>query len=76
MSYVPLERLIDKSHGSMFKLVTFVSRRALELAEGAPRLIEAPSDLKVTTLAMEEIAQGKVVLVEETDKKAGKADGE
>ena len=76
MSYVPLERLLDKSHGSMFKLVTFVSRRALELAEGAPRLIDAPSDLKVTTLAMEEIAQGKVSLVEETDKKVGKADGE
>ena len=63
MSYVPLEKLIDKSNGSMFKLVTFISRRALELAEGAPRLVDAPAGLKVTTLAMEEIAQGKVKMV-------------
>jgi DNA-directed RNA polymerase omega subunit len=60
MSYVPLERLIDKTNGSMFKLVTLVSRRALELADGAPRLLEAASDIKVTTLAMQEIAEGKV----------------
>jgi DNA-directed RNA polymerase subunit K/omega len=60
MSYVPLERLIDKSQGSMFKLVIMVSRRALELAEGAPRLKEAPADIKVTTLAMQEIAYNLV----------------
>ncbi len=63
--YVPLEKLIDKSKGSMFKLVLFVSRRALELAEGAARLIEAPADIKVTTLAMMEIAEGRVRMVEE-----------
>ena len=65
MSYIPLEKLIDKSYGSMFKLVTMVSRRALELAEGATRLIDSPQDIKVTTLAMEEVAQGKVFLVKE-----------
>lgn len=64
MSYIPLEKLIDKSHGSMFKLALFASRRALELAEGAPRLVEAPKDLKVTTLAMMEIAEGKVGMLE------------
>lgn len=63
MSYVPLEKLIDKSHGSMFKLCVFISRRALQLAEGAPKLIDAPVETKVTTLAMEEIAQGKVTMV-------------
>lgn len=62
MSYIPLENLIDKSGGSMYKLVMLVSRRALELAEGAPRLIEAPQDMKITTLAMKEIAEGKVGL--------------
>ncbi len=60
MSYVPLERLIDKSHGSMFKLVILASKRALELAEGSPKLIEVPPDTKVTTLAMLEIAENKV----------------
>lgn len=64
MSYVPLEKLIDKSHGSMYKLVVLVSRRALELAEGSPKLVDTPSDMKVTTQAMEEIALGKVALKE------------
>ena len=62
MSYIPLERLIDKTDGSMYRLVMLVARRALELAEGAPRLVEAPQDIKVTTLAMKEIAEGKVTL--------------
>lgn len=62
MSYVPLEKLIDKSEGSMYKLVMMTARRAIELAEGAPRLSEAPQDVKVTTLAMQEIAEGKVSL--------------
>lgn len=60
MSYVPLERLIDKSNGSMYKLVMLVSRRALELAEGAPKLVDTAADTKVTTLAMQEVADGKV----------------
>ncbi len=62
MSYVPLEKLIDKAHGSMYKLVMLVSRRALELAEGGARLTEAPQDIKITTLAMKEIAEGKVFI--------------
>lgn len=64
MSYVPLEKLIDKSHGSMYKLSVLVAQRALELAEGAPRLVDAPADIKVTTLAMREIAEGKVGMKE------------
>ncbi len=62
MSYVPLEKLIDKSNGSMYKLCVLVARRALELAEGAPKLIEAPPETKMTTLAMMEIADGKVAM--------------
>jgi len=74
--YVPLEILIDKAHNNLFKLVHLASSRALQLADGAPRFIEAPLDLKVTTVAMLEIAQEKIRLVpEETagkTKKAGK----
>ena len=62
--YVPLEKLIDKTNGNMYKLVHFISRRALALAEGAPKMIEAPSEMKVTTLAMMEIAENKIVIVE------------
>ncbi|MFA5039153.1 MAG: DNA-directed RNA polymerase subunit omega [Candidatus Omnitrophota bacterium] len=64
MPYVPLEKLIDKSHGSMYKLVILVSRRALELAEGSPKLVETPSEYKVTTQAMQEIADGKIEMKE------------
>jgi DNA-directed RNA polymerase omega subunit len=62
--YVPLEKLSDKTAGNMYKLVHLVSRRALALADGAPKLIEAPSEMKVTTLAMMEISAGKIVMVE------------
>ena len=65
MSYVPLEKMIEKSRGSMYKLVTLVSKRALALAEGATRLVEAPQDIKVTTLAMQELAEGKYAMGEE-----------
>jgi DNA-directed RNA polymerase subunit K/omega len=73
MSYVPLEKLIDKSNGSMYKLCVFVSRRALELAEGAARLVEAPADIKVTTLAMMEVAAGKVQMKPDTKQGANVA---
>jgi DNA-directed RNA polymerase subunit K/omega len=58
--YVPLEFLFDKAKCNMYRLVHMVSRRALQLAEGAPKMIDAPIDMKVTTLAMLEIAQKKV----------------
>ena len=60
--YVPLEKLIDKADNNMYKLVHLASSRALQLADGAPRFIEAPLDLKVTTVSMLEIAQGKIRL--------------
>ena len=71
MAYVPLETLIDKSQGSMFKLVMLVSKRALELADGAPKLIDAPADTKITTLAMMEMAAG-VIEIKKDKKKAQK----
>lgn len=60
MSYIPLEKLIEKSNNSLYKLVILSSRRALELAEGAPALIESESNVKNTTVALKEIAEGKV----------------
>jgi DNA-directed RNA polymerase subunit K/omega len=47
--YVPLEKLSKKTNGNMYKLVHLVSRRALQLADGAARYIEVPSETKVTT---------------------------
>ncbi len=58
MAYAPLEDLL-KNSDSIYKLVIMASKRALELSEGQPKLVESSSD-KSATIALEEIAQGKV----------------
>jgi len=60
MEYVALEKLLDKSNGSIYKLVILASRRALEIAEGQPKLVEGNPSLKPSTIALQEIAAGKV----------------
>ncbi len=60
MVYVPLEQLLDKSDNSIYKLVILASKRALEIAEGQPKLVEADSSIKPSTVALFEIAAGKV----------------
>ena len=68
MGYQPLEDLLPKANYSIYKLVRLASIRATELAEGKPRLIEHPSSEKVATIALEEVAAGKVVLKEAAHK--------
>ncbi len=60
MEYVPLETMLDKMGGSIYKLVNLASRRALEIAEGQPKLVEVNASVKPSTVALYEIAQGKV----------------
>lgn len=60
MTYVPLEKLLDKSNGSIYKLVILASKRALEIAEGQPKLVDIDSSIKPSTIALYEIAEGKV----------------
>jgi DNA-directed RNA polymerase omega subunit len=60
MAYVPLEKLLDKSDNSIYKLVILASKRALEIAEGQPKLVVGNSTTKPSTLALYEIAAGKV----------------
>ena len=62
MGYQPLEKLLPKAKYSIYKLVLIAAQRATELAEGMPALIERPSNIKTTTLALDEIMEGKVVL--------------
>lgn len=59
MSYVPLESLLKKSKPSLYKLVLTAASRANELAQGATPLIQTAKK-KVSTIALEEIAAGKV----------------
>lgn len=60
MPYVPLEKLLDKSNGSVYKLVILAAKRALEIAEGQPKLVDANSTIKPSTIALYEISNGKV----------------
>lgn len=66
--YVPIEPLLEKM-GSIYKLVILAARRALELNEGAPRLVETDPKRKPGTIALEEIAAGKVFLKAKGDKR-------
>lgn len=60
MEYVALEGLLDKSKGSIYKLVILASKRALEIAEGQPKLVATSASTKPSTTALFEIAEGKV----------------
>ncbi len=67
MSYVAVQDLLSKTD-SLYKLVVLAARRAGELNAGAPKLIETDSQ-KVSSVALEEIAEGKVKLQTEKTKK-------
>jgi len=59
MAQTAIEDLLKQCR-SIYKLVVIASKRAKELSEGAPKFVE--DDLKkVTSIALEEIRQGKVV---------------
>jgi len=62
MSYQPLERLLPRAGKSIYQLVLLASKRATELAEGMPKLVQRPATIKTTTLALDEILEGKVVM--------------
>lgn len=59
MAIVPIEELL-KQVDSRYKLVILASRRAMELNEGGQRLIEINPKTKVSTIALEEIREGKI----------------
>ena len=59
MAYVPIEELLKRC-GSVYRLVILAAKRAKEITEGSPSLVET-SQRKVTSIALEEILQGKVL---------------
>ncbi len=72
MASQTIEDLLPKAEGSVYKLVRMASKRAMELADGKPALIQKPQSDKETSIALEEIAKGKVVSkgsIEKTSKK-------
>jgi DNA-directed RNA polymerase omega subunit len=60
MKFAGRENLLDKSQGSIYKLVILAAKRALEIAEGQPKLVDCPAALKPSTIALEEITEGCV----------------
>ena len=60
MNYVPLEKCLENSGGSIYKLTVMVAKRAQELAEGAKPLIESGSESKPIRLALEEVLEGQL----------------
>ena len=58
MAYMPVGKIF-KDAGSIFKLTILAARRAVELNNGANKLI-ATNTAKFSTIALEEIAAGKV----------------
>jgi len=64
MDTFPLEKFLDKGKG-VYSLCLLAAKRAIMLNNGSPSLIQEPG--KVTTLALEEIIQGKISLNERAD---------
>ncbi len=60
MDYQGREKLLDKSMGSIYKLVILASKRALEIAEGQPKLVADDASVKPSSVALHEIAAGKI----------------
>ncbi|MCK5014622.1 MAG: DNA-directed RNA polymerase subunit omega [Candidatus Omnitrophica bacterium] len=70
MTDVPIEELLPRAGYSIYKLVSMAATRALDLSDGRRCLAENIKTEKFTTMALEEIAQGKIKLKEVSDGKA------
>ncbi|MDP6686323.1 MAG: DNA-directed RNA polymerase subunit omega [Candidatus Omnitrophota bacterium] len=64
MSYMAREGIF-KDSDSIYKTTILAARRAIELSNGSKRLVESAS-AKFSTIALEEISQGKVRYQEKT----------
>ena len=59
MPYIPVEDLLKKVD-SMYKLVILASRRTMELNNGGQKLVDSSPKVKMSTIALEEIREGKI----------------
>ncbi len=58
MAYIPVKELLNNCD-SVYKLVALASKRALELSDGAKKLIDSNLE-KPQLIAIEEIKVGKI----------------
>jgi DNA-directed RNA polymerase omega subunit len=68
MNHEAIEDFLPKSGNSIYTLIRMGALRALELAEGRKSLVERTDSDKLTTIALSEIIQGKILLKSVADK--------
>lgn len=68
MSYICLDKVLKNNELSLYKLTLTAAARANELAQGAQPLVKGGSK-KVSTIALQEISEGKVRYEEIKSKK-------
>ena len=56
---IPLEKLVEASEGSIYKITILAAKRAIALTDGEKPLIDKPGD-KVLDNALREIKTGKI----------------
>ncbi len=56
---IPLERLVEASEGSIYKITILAAKRAIALTDGEKPLIDKPGE-KVLDNALREIKSGKI----------------
>lgn len=61
MENISRDQLIEIT-GSIYKLCNMAAGRAIELNGGMKKLVDAEPNEKVTTIAIKEIAEGKVTM--------------
>lgn len=66
-SRLSIENLLPQAGMSTYRLVRMASKRALELSDGKPTLLEKVETDKLTTIALEEILKKKVLYKETAD---------
>lgn len=59
MQSIAIDKLINKG-GSAYKLVVLAALRAIEINEGAAKLVDAGPEEKPGNIAMKEILEGKI----------------
>lgn len=59
MQEIDIQNLLAKT-GSAYKLVVLTALRAIELSDGAAKLVSASPDAKAINVALQEIGEGKV----------------
>lgn len=67
MQDIDRDHLLDKT-GSVYKLVVLAALRAIEISDGAAKLVDAPTEVKPVNLALKEILEGKITYKEKEKK--------